>query len=249
MPFRLSILLRRASPRGVRRAAPGSRWSGCGRHRRRRRRHARPAPDGFADLAAKLLPSVVNISTTQTLKTAGGDRGSPRCRNSRRARRSRNSSRISSNATCPRARDIPSITPRKATSLGSGFIIDPVGLHRHQQPRHRRCRRDHRHPARQHQSEGGGGRPRHQDRCRGAQGQDRQAARPRSTGATATRRASAIGCWRSATRSGSAAASPPASCRRGSATSIPAPTTIFCRPTPRSTAAIPAGRCSTWTAR
>ena len=29
---------------------------------------ARPAPDGFADLADKLLPSVVNISTTQTLK-------------------------------------------------------------------------------------------------------------------------------------------------------------------------------------
>src|SRR5271166_2493869 len=29
---------------------------------------ARPAPDSFADLAAKLLPSVVNISTSQTLK-------------------------------------------------------------------------------------------------------------------------------------------------------------------------------------
>src|SRR5205085_7562684 len=29
---------------------------------------ARPAPDSFADLADKLLPSVVNISTTQTLK-------------------------------------------------------------------------------------------------------------------------------------------------------------------------------------
>ncbi len=29
---------------------------------------AKPAPDGFADLAAKLLPAVVNISTTQTIK-------------------------------------------------------------------------------------------------------------------------------------------------------------------------------------
>jgi serine protease Do len=29
---------------------------------------ARPAPDSFADLAAKLLPTVVNIATTQTLK-------------------------------------------------------------------------------------------------------------------------------------------------------------------------------------
>ena len=31
---------------------------------------AKPAPDGFADLADKLLPSVVNISTTQTVKPA-----------------------------------------------------------------------------------------------------------------------------------------------------------------------------------
>ncbi|MFZ9996151.1 MAG: serine protease, partial [Pelagibacteraceae bacterium] len=30
---------------------------------------ARPAPDSFADLAEKLMPSVVNISTTQTIKT------------------------------------------------------------------------------------------------------------------------------------------------------------------------------------
>ena len=33
---------------------------------------ARPAPHSFADLAEKLLPSVVNISTTQTMKS---DRG------------------------------------------------------------------------------------------------------------------------------------------------------------------------------
>src|SRR5436190_15778959 len=30
---------------------------------------ARPAPESFAELAEKLLPSVVNISTTQTLKS------------------------------------------------------------------------------------------------------------------------------------------------------------------------------------
>ena len=30
---------------------------------------AKPAPDGFADLAAKLLPAVVNISSTQTIKS------------------------------------------------------------------------------------------------------------------------------------------------------------------------------------
>ena len=28
---------------------------------------ARPAPDSFADLAARLLPSVVNISSTETV--------------------------------------------------------------------------------------------------------------------------------------------------------------------------------------
>ncbi|MDE1904429.1 MAG: serine protease, partial [Alphaproteobacteria bacterium] len=32
---------------------------------------ARPAPDSFADLAARLLPAVVNISTTQTLPEKG----------------------------------------------------------------------------------------------------------------------------------------------------------------------------------
>ena len=33
---------------------------------------ARTAPDSFADLAEKLLPSVVNISTTQTVKSERG---------------------------------------------------------------------------------------------------------------------------------------------------------------------------------
>ncbi len=33
---------------------------------------ARPAPDSFADLAAKLLPAVVNISSTTEVKTASG---------------------------------------------------------------------------------------------------------------------------------------------------------------------------------
>jgi len=79
--------------------------------------HAKVAPDGFADLAEKLLPSVVNISTTQVVKGRGGielpqlppgapfddffkeffDRGHPEQRR------------------------------RKATSLGSGFILDNAG--------------------------------------------------------------------------------------------------------------------------
>jgi serine protease Do len=78
---------------------------------------ARPAPDSFADLADKLLPTVVNIATSQTLKQPGGQAGLP---------------------------DIPpgspladlfknflgpnSAKPRHVTSLGTGFIIDPSGL-------------------------------------------------------------------------------------------------------------------------
>ena len=88
---------------------------------------ARPAPDGFADLAEKLLPSVVNVSTTQTLKPE----------------------RHSEKSTPGRPQlppgspfeqffkdffdhngqqgDHPEARPRKATSLGSGFVIDPAG--------------------------------------------------------------------------------------------------------------------------
>ncbi len=91
---------------------------------------AEPAPDSFADLAAKLLPAVVNISTTQTIKADKGKRRPPAariCRNSRRARPSRSSSRISSTRTSKRNGQ-PEALPRHATSLGSGFIIDPSGL-------------------------------------------------------------------------------------------------------------------------
>ncbi|PIW26798.1 MAG: serine protease [Rhodospirillales bacterium CG15_BIG_FIL_POST_REV_8_21_14_020_66_15] len=80
--------------------------------------HARTAPESFADLAEKLLPSVVNISTTQVIESRGFempqlppgspfedffkeffDRGQPNGK--------------------PQA--------RKATSLGSGFIMDDDG--------------------------------------------------------------------------------------------------------------------------
>ena len=37
----------------------------------------RGAPDSFADLADKLLPSVVSIATTQTLKQPGPQAGLP----------------------------------------------------------------------------------------------------------------------------------------------------------------------------
>jgi serine protease Do len=78
---------------------------------------ARGAPDSFADLTDKLLPTVVSIATSQTLK-----QGAPQ-------------------ASLP---DIPPDSPlaqlfknflgpehaqpRHVTSLGTGFIIDPSGL-------------------------------------------------------------------------------------------------------------------------
>ena len=79
--------------------------------------NAKSAPESFADLAEKLLPSVVNISTTQTVEAGKGPEipqlppGSPFedffkeffDRNGQQQR------------------------PRRATSLGSGFIISEDG--------------------------------------------------------------------------------------------------------------------------
>src|SRR5210317_1188 len=74
---------------------------------------ARPAPDSFADLAEKLMPSVVNISTTQTIKTTNNPfpfqfpPGSP---------------------FEEMFKDFNQPTERKASSLGSGFIVDKEGM-------------------------------------------------------------------------------------------------------------------------
>ncbi|MBN9587745.1 MAG: serine protease [Alphaproteobacteria bacterium 64-11] len=76
---------------------------------------ARPAPDSFADLADKLLPTVVNIATSQTLKPRAQPNlpklppGSPL-------------EDLFKNFLGPRDGQ-----PRHVTSLGSGFIIDPSG--------------------------------------------------------------------------------------------------------------------------
>jgi serine protease Do len=78
---------------------------------------ARGAPDSFADLAQTLSPTVVNISTTQTLRRPGAGQTLP---------------------------DVPpgspledffkdflengQPAPRRVTSLGSGFVLDPTGI-------------------------------------------------------------------------------------------------------------------------
>ena len=77
---------------------------------------AKPAPGSFADLAEKLLPSVVNISTTQVIEGRGGVEiprvppGSP----------FEDFFKEFFDRNRPQQR-------RKATSLGSGFILDASG--------------------------------------------------------------------------------------------------------------------------
>ncbi|MDD5586127.1 MAG: DegQ family serine endoprotease [Alphaproteobacteria bacterium] len=85
---------------------------------------ARSGPTGFADLAEKLLPAVVNISTTQTI-TAGDDLqdfqdlqippGSPFEEFFKDF--------LEKQGKNPGGK----AHKRKATSLGSGFIVDPTG--------------------------------------------------------------------------------------------------------------------------
>ena len=74
---------------------------------------AKAVPDSFADLAEKLMPSVVNISTTQTVKT------------------SQNAFPFQFPPGSPFGemfKDFERPTERKASSLGSGFIIKENGI-------------------------------------------------------------------------------------------------------------------------
>ncbi len=74
--------------------------------------NSKPVPESFADLADQLMPSVVNISTTQTVRTTTNQLpfqfppGSP---------------------FGEMFKDFERPTERKASSLGSGFIIDTKG--------------------------------------------------------------------------------------------------------------------------
>ncbi len=77
---------------------------------------ARGAPDSFADLADRLAPAVVNISTTQTIRGHAGQEF-----------------KLPPGSPFEEFREFfehqrPDAPPRRATSLGSGFIIDPTGF-------------------------------------------------------------------------------------------------------------------------
>ena len=75
--------------------------------------YSKNTPSSFADLAEKLMPSVVNISSTQTIKTTANPfpfqfpPGSP---------------------FEDMFKEFNKPTERKATALGSGFIIDKKGI-------------------------------------------------------------------------------------------------------------------------
>lgn len=99
---------------------------------------ARSAPESFADLAAKLLPAVVNISTSQSVAVRN-DRGSPDVPQfppgspfERFFRdfmeRNRPPGGTPPGANPGQRGERPEAPARKQQSLGSGFIIDPAGI-------------------------------------------------------------------------------------------------------------------------
>jgi serine protease Do len=91
---------------------------------------ARPAPDSFADLAAKLLPAVVNISSTQAVQAHGGGPGAgPEIPMFPPGSPFEQFFKDFLNRNRPPGRgDNPPAPERRMQSLGSGFIIDAAGL-------------------------------------------------------------------------------------------------------------------------
>jgi len=85
---------------------------------------AKAGPESFSELAAKLLPAVVNISTTQTLKA---DRQRPEVPQFPPGSPFEEFFKDFLDKNLPRGQR-PDAQPRRATSLGSGFIIDSSGL-------------------------------------------------------------------------------------------------------------------------
>ncbi|MBV8978982.1 MAG: DegQ family serine endoprotease [Alphaproteobacteria bacterium] len=78
---------------------------------------ARPAPESFADLTDKLLPTVVNIASSQTLKPSQPQAALPQVPPDSPL------GELFKNFLGPEKAQ-----PHHVTSLGTGFIIDPSGL-------------------------------------------------------------------------------------------------------------------------
>ena len=76
---------------------------------------ARGPLDGFADLAERLMPAVVNISTSQTVDTSATPPGQPPFNDF-------------FEEFFRQRQDPQAPSRRKVSSLGSGFVIDPEGI-------------------------------------------------------------------------------------------------------------------------
>ena len=95
---------------------------------------ARTPPDSFADIAEQLLPAVVNISTTQTVKREERAQGGQQAPQNRQGRPGPEIPQFPPGSPFEEFfKDFfdrgqrPDQAPRRASSLGSGFIIDPAG--------------------------------------------------------------------------------------------------------------------------
>ena len=89
---------------------------------------ARPAPDGFADLVAKVKPAVVNISTTQKAEGPAVSRGMPQMPDLPEDSPFREFlERFFNNRQGGPGGPGGAAPERKINALGSGFIIDPAG--------------------------------------------------------------------------------------------------------------------------
>ncbi len=93
---------------------------------------ARAAPDSFADLAEKLLPAVVNISSSQTVTAKGGGEAGPEMPlfppGSPFEKLFRDFMERNKPGGKNHGDNAPSGPPRKMQSLGSGFIIESSGI-------------------------------------------------------------------------------------------------------------------------
>lgn len=93
--------------------------------------YARPVPDSFADLAARLLPAVVNISSSQTIQARNGGPGGPEVPLFPPGSPFEQFFKDFLNRNRPHGQGDKDNAPapeRRLQSLGSGFIIDPSGL-------------------------------------------------------------------------------------------------------------------------
>ncbi len=88
---------------------------------------ARSGPESLADLAEKLLPAVVNISSSQTIPVRNGDQSGPEVPSFPPGSPFEQFFKDFMNRNRPPGDGPPAAPERRAQSLGSGFVIDPSG--------------------------------------------------------------------------------------------------------------------------